>query len=182
MCSRHFSPLLSVNTIYIRTVSSQHVLSALLNWFKLVSGLFGESTMHGAIHNSQKGIKGTKAKELLSKGLKSNSYSVLIVFKVFHNSRLPQKTSHIQLIFSSGSYLIFESRSINQLLSLQMLLLSCLNMIGSKKILLKFIYSEKATKFCEISTVDLTVTTQGKSTMEISQNFVAFSEYMNFNS
>ena len=25
--------------------------------------------------------------------------------------------------------------------------------------LLKFIYSEKATKFCEISTVDLTVTT-----------------------
>ena len=30
---------------------------------------------------------------------------------------------------------------------------------------LKFIYSEKATKFCE---------------MEISQNFVAFSEYMNF--
>ena len=46
--------------------------------------------------------------------------------------------------------------------------------------LLKFIYSEKATKFCEIfylllSTVH-TVKTKGK----ISQNFVAFSEYMNF--
>ena len=27
------------------------------------------------------------------------------------------------------------------------------------RLLLKFIYSEKATKFCEISTVDLTVTT-----------------------
>ena len=38
--------------------------------------------------------------------------------------------------------------------------------------MVKFIYSEKATKFCEISTVDLTVTTQDK--------FVAFSEYMNF--
>ena len=44
----------------------------------------------------------------------------------------------------------------------------------------KFIYSEKATKFCEISTVDLTGTTQDKSTVEISQNFVAFSECMNF--
>ena len=32
----------------------------------------------------------------------------------------------------------------------------------------KFIYSEKAKNFCD------------KSTVEISQNFVAFSEYMNF--
>ena len=46
--------------------------------------------------------------------------------------------------------------------------------------LLKFIYSKKATKFCELSTVDLTVTTQDKSTVEISQKFVAFSEYLNF--
>ena len=30
---------------------------------------------------------------------------------------------------------------------------------ASRKLNLKFIYSEKATKFCEISTVDLTVTT-----------------------
>ena len=45
--------------------------------------------------------------------------------------------------------------------------------------LLKFIYSEKTTEFCEISTVYLTVTTQDKSTVEISQKFVAFSEYMN---
>ena len=48
-------------------------------------------------------------------------------------------------------------------------------------IYVKFIYSEKATKFCEISTVDLTVTTEDKFKVEISQNFVAFSEYMNFN-
>ena len=45
----------------------------------------------------------------------------------------------------------------------------------------KFIYSEKATKFCEISTVDWSVTTSDKSTVEILQKFVAFSEYMNFN-
>ena len=45
---------------------------------------------------------------------------------------------------------------------------------------LKFIYSEKATKFCKISTVDLSFVVPVKSMVEISQNFVAFSEYMNF--
>ena len=47
-------------------------------------------------------------------------------------------------------------------------------------LMLKYIYSEKATKYCEISTVDLTGTTQDKSTVEISEYFVAVSEYMNF--
>ena len=46
---------------------------------------------------------------------------------------------------------------------------------------LKFIYSEKATEFCEIFTLLLTVCTVVKSKVKISQNFVAFSEYMNFN-
>ena len=46
--------------------------------------------------------------------------------------------------------------------------------------LLKFIYSEKATKFCEIFPLLLTVCTVVKSKGKISQNFVAFSEYMNF--
>ena len=41
----------------------------------------------------------------------------------------------------------------------------------------KFVYSEKATKIFEISTLLLSV---DKSKVEISQNFVAFSEYMNF--
>ena len=45
---------------------------------------------------------------------------------------------------------------------------------------LKFIYSEKATNFCEISTVDFSYVVTFKSTGEISQNFVAFSEHMNF--
>ena len=44
----------------------------------------------------------------------------------------------------------------------------------------KFLYSEKATKFCEIFTLLLTGTTLDKSKMKISQNVVAFSEYMNF--
>ena len=44
----------------------------------------------------------------------------------------------------------------------------------------KFIYFEKATNFCEISTVDLSYVVTVKFTVEISENFVAFSEYMNF--
>ena len=46
---------------------------------------------------------------------------------------------------------------------------------------LKFIYSEKAKKFCEISTVLLSYVVPVKSELEILQSFAAFSEYMNFN-
>ena len=46
---------------------------------------------------------------------------------------------------------------------------------------LKFTYSEKATKFCEIFPLFLTVCTVVKSKGKILQNFVVFSEYMNFN-
>ena len=45
---------------------------------------------------------------------------------------------------------------------------------------LKFIYSEKATKFCEIFTLLLSYVVTVKSKVKISQNFVAFSEYMSF--
>ena len=48
------------------------------------------------------------------------------------------------------------------------------------QIYLKFIYSEKATKFCEIFPLHLTVCTVVKCKGKISQNFVAFSEYMSF--
>ena len=44
----------------------------------------------------------------------------------------------------------------------------------------KFIYSEKATKFCEIFLLLLTTVHTDKSKGKISQNFVASSEYMNF--
>ena len=48
--------------------------------------------------------------------------------------------------------------------------------------LLKFIYSEKATKFFEVITLLLSYVVPVKSKVKISKNFVAFSEYMNFNS
>ena len=47
---------------------------------------------------------------------------------------------------------------------------------------IKFIYSEKAKKVFKISTVDLSNLVKVKSAVEISLNFVAFSEYMNFTS
>ena len=46
--------------------------------------------------------------------------------------------------------------------------------------IIKFIYSEKATNFCEISTIDLSYVVTVQSKVGISQNFVAFLEYMNF--
>ena len=45
---------------------------------------------------------------------------------------------------------------------------------------LKFIYSEKGTKFCKIFTLLLAYVVPVKSKVEISQNFAAVSEYMNF--
>ena len=44
----------------------------------------------------------------------------------------------------------------------------------------KLPFSEKATNFCEISTVHLSYILTVKYRVEILQNFVAFSEYMNF--
>ena len=50
----------------------------------------------------------------------------------------------------------------------------------TKRYLVKFIYSEKATQFCEISTLLLSYVVPVKNMVEIWQNVVAFSEYMNF--
>ena len=44
----------------------------------------------------------------------------------------------------------------------------------------KFIYSEKATKLCEIFTLLLSYVVPVKIEVKISQNYLAFSEYMNF--
>ena len=52
---------------------------------------------------------------------------------------------------------------------------------GTENLFLKFIYSEKATKFCKIFTLLFSYVVPVKSKGKISQNFVAFSEYMNFN-
>ena len=47
-------------------------------------------------------------------------------------------------------------------------------------LVIKIIYSEKATTFCEIFTLLLTGTTYNKCDEKKSQTFVVFSEYMNF--
>ena len=52
--------------------------------------------------------------------------------------------------------------------------------ISQNQTVLKFICSEKATKFCKIFPLLLIVCTVAKSKGKISQNFVAFSEYINF--
>ena len=44
----------------------------------------------------------------------------------------------------------------------------------------KFIHSEKTTQFYEIFTLLLSYVVPVKNMVKISQNFVAFSEYMNF--
>ena len=49
-----------------------------------------------------------------------------------------------------------------------------------QNLVVKFIYSEKATKFCEIFPFILSYLVPVKIKVKISQNFVAFSEYMNF--
>ena len=59
-------------------------------------------------------------------------------------------------------------------------LLIAAHMRGGRLYVVKFIYSEKATKFCEISTLLLSYVVPVKSKVKISQNFVAFSEYVNF--
>ena len=59
----------------------------------------------------------------------------------------------------------------------QLLILQCcLSLIPLDSV--KFLYSEKVTKFCEISTFLLSYVVPVKSKVEISQNFAAFSEYM----
>ena len=61
-------------------------------------------------------------------------------------------------------------------------LFSCSNTIFCCCCLLKFIYSDKATKFFEIFPLLLTVCTVVKSKGNILQKSLAFSEYMNFKS
>ena len=58
------------HSIHIRTGSSQHLLSALLNWLKPVYRLLKQGIMHRPYsiyaQTSQEGIKCTKTKSLLS--------------------------------------------------------------------------------------------------------------------
>ena len=54
------------------------------------------------------------------------------------------------------------------------------NNVDEKHYWVKFIYSEKAAKFCKIFTLLLSYVVPVKSKVKISLNFLAFSEYMSF--
>jgi hypothetical protein len=75
-----------------------------------------------------------------------------------------------------GTYLTKKWKSMEFFRKFKFVTYNFCNSSAKMAISLKFIYSEKAIKFCEISTNYLTCSTH----REISQNFVAFSEYMNF--
>ena len=62
-----------------------------------------------------------------------------------------------------------------------MLFISNTSLVGRALYELKFMYSEKATKFWEIFTLLLSYVVPVKINVKIFQNFVAFSEYVNFN-
>ena len=88
--------------------------------------------------------------------------TVPTALKIVHTTRHQQKTA--------DDTIFYLERTIHFLSDRQMFSLK-----------LKLVYSEKATKFYEISTLLLSTVHTDKSKVEISQNFVAFSEYMNFN-
>ena len=77
------------------------------------------------------------------------------------------------------SFKVLGVRYLSTVISNKRLVSSCPVLLVGKT-LLKFIYSEMATKFCEIFPLILTTVHTFKSKGKISQNFVAFSECMNF--
>ena len=97
-------------------------------------------------------------------------------------SQLAQAKVSLKKLLNLGSILLQDLiMTFARLLAHLRVLQDCSNCsFNSRAWLIKFIYSEKATKFCEIFPLLLTGTTQDKSKVKISQNFVVFSEYMNF--
>ena len=100
---------------------------------------------------------------------------------IFNNSVLSNECgfNHIEFL---GKFYIGQTDMV-EILSEGLFLFSCkYSSVPNRRLflLVNFIYSEKATKFCEISTLLLSYVVAVKSKSEISQNFVAFSEYMNF--
>ena len=89
-------------------------------------------------------------------------------FSVYRDSRMVREIGDLtSSIISSGKNLPLHTYR------------SCLK-VNNSLYTLYTIYSEKATQFCKISTLLLSYVVPVKSKVEISQNFVAFSEYMNF--
>ena len=83
--------------------------------------------------------------------------------------------SLIQHLLKLADLQSIKEQRLNNLVNFQLSIMKKLWDIAQENLVyIKFIYSEKATKFCEISTLDLSYVVSVKSK-------VAFSEYMNFN-
>ena len=87
-------------------------------------------------------------------------------------------TNYSYTFFSSSTFLLGQDRVI--LFSFLVEKEIVRNICYKNHRFVKFLYSEKATKFCEIFPLLLFVYTVDKSKGKILQNFVAFSEYKNF--
>ena len=93
---------------------------------------------------------------------------------------IPKHTSHTTLLSFHRKWMTKSEYKI--LMKVKIIEYSKLSKKDLKlQIHLTFIYSEKATQFCEIFTLLLFYVVPVKSKVKISQNFVAFSEYMNIN-
>ena len=91
-------------------------------------------------------------------------------FETFRNWWLPGDRQTKSLLHHFKNYKVIISFTLEQHFDFWWI---CVDLLHR----LKFIYSEKATQFCEIFTLLLTGTTQDKSKVKISKNFVAFSKY-----
>ena len=101
----------------------------------------------------------------LNLNLKKSRVWITILRKIFKKEKLCRKNwDNIGIKFRGGTYKLKQSFHQDFLMYITWYI--------------KYIYSEKATKFCKIFTLLLTGFTVVKS--KVLQNSVAFSEYMNF--
>ena len=82
-------------------------------------------------------------------------------------------SEYVEVILSCSYQLLYRAGLLDSMV--------CHRILTFRYFCLKFVYSEKATKFCEISPLLLFLCTVDKSKVEISQNFASFSENTNFN-
>ena len=81
------------HSVYIRTVSSEHMLSAFLNWIKLVYGPFGQSNMQPVLYTqllprpARKELNVPKLKSIFNLG-KTIVLHVFDLGKVSQNQQL----------------------------------------------------------------------------------------------
>ena len=115
---------------------------------------------------------------LINVGIMTNPFLLITSYMIFGKPSIIEVSKNC----SKNKYPIIKTMQINSkeiviiIKSLQSWKATCKRL----SYLVKFIYSEKATKFCNIFTLLLSYILPVKSKVKILQNFMAFSEYMNF--